>query len=130
MSWCSEWQYGPGGKLYQTLFQHPPNPGEGGGSATFAVDLPAPEPGQRLNLSFGTAVVQEGGDGVRFGVSVNGRELWSEPRAAATSALNELDLTRFGGNTISLTLSVDALGNASYDWAHWLRPAVVRIAAP
>ena len=123
LGWRTEWHRGPDRLLYPTLFQHPRNPNESLAEAVYTVGLPEGDP---LVLEFGTSVVHDDGNGVRFRVLVDGDERFTVDRAAGTSELHSLSLAGLAGKTVELTLSTDPLGDASYDWAHWLRPVIVR----
>jgi len=60
-------------------------------------------------------------------VLADGRELWSgvtRPGDAARAVA--VDLSPYAGQRVRLTLQVDSLGDPSGDWAHWVRPMVVR----
>jgi len=37
-----------------------------------------------------------------------------------------LDLLAYAGQTLKLTLRVNALANNAYDWANWVEPRVVQ----
>ncbi|MAG36749.1 MAG: hypothetical protein CL878_10990 [Dehalococcoidia bacterium] len=77
------------------------------------------------------------GDGVEFSVEVRRREdakpqvIWRQhlnPRAHSWERRwNEVrvDLRRFAGQTVELTLRTDFADEASYDWAGWGTPIVV-----
>ena len=82
--------------------------------------------GRGLRLSFGTVVNGPTHDGVRMSVLVGGQELWSETQAQANRpAAHSLDLRAFAGQTIALTLRVDALGDNTGDWSNWLQPVIL-----
>jgi hypothetical protein len=36
-----------------------------------------------------------------------------------------LDLSAYAGQTLKLTLRVNALANNTYDWANWVEPRIV-----
>lgn len=128
--WRMEWVRAMDGLLWPSLFHHPPGqPGKRLSTATYVLDLPAVSEGEGLILQFGTKVSHAGSDGVGFAVLVDGVKLWhgvtrpgDEPRQAA------IDLTGWAGRRIRLALQVDNLGDATGDWAHWVRPVVVRSA--
>ena len=126
LSWRADTQPTIDGHVWPTIFQHPHNPGEQLASATFIVPLPPVEGEGKLTLRFGTAVVHEAGNGVRFVVLVNGEEVFAADQPAAQSAFHTVDLTEHAGSTVELTLRTDPLGDPGNDWSHWLRPVVVR----
>ena len=127
---CLDWRLayakGADGRLYPTLFHHPPDPQKGVGEAAFSVALPANEPGERLVLRFGTVVNGPTHDGVKMTILAADRELFSETQAKANQPTDHtLDLSAFAGQTITLTLRVDAQGDNTGDWSNWLRPVIL-----
>lgn len=126
--WRIEWTRAMEGLLWPTLFHHPPGqPGQRLSTATYALDLPRLAEGEALRLEFGTKVLHPDSDGVGFAVLADGRELWSgvtRPGDAARAVA--VDLSPYAGQRVRLTLQVDSLGDPSGDWAHWVRPMVVR----
>jgi hypothetical protein len=86
-------------------------------------------------------------NGVRFVVLVNGREVWADTKTAflapktdaeksgqdsllptaAPFSDHTVDLSSYAGQTVSLTLRVNAMGNNANDWANWVEPRIVRI---
>jgi len=126
LDWRQAWAKGADGRTYPGLFQHPPDPAKGVSDAAFSIPLPGSTPGQRLVLRFGTAVSGPTHDGVRMSILVADRELWSERQAKQYQpADHALDLSAFAGQTITLILRVDALGDNTGDWANWLRPVIL-----
>jgi len=96
------------------------------GEATFGVELPKLEAGRRLVMRFGTVLTGPSYDGVSMSVLVDGHELWSETQTGQDQPRTHvLDLTDHAGQTVQLTLRVDALKNNGADWANWLRPVIV-----
>ena len=143
---CADWRSASvsrNGRLVRTLFQHPD--GLHDGDATYEIPLPALPRGRKLLLKFGTVISNQTLDGVRFSVLANGKELWSEtkvtfiaPDSAEAKPLQDtllpgkdpfsdaaLDLSAYAGQTLKLTLRVNALTNNAYDWANWVEPRVV-----
>ena len=110
-----------------TLLQHPPD--DGLGDATFPVPLPALENGKKLVLRFGTCCSDPTANGVGFTVLVDGKEVWSTEQKDLEPVNHELDLSDWAGKTLLLSLHVDALNNAEYDWSGWVRPQVVAVEA-
>jgi len=126
LAWRSAWAAGPDGLLYPTLFQHPLGPDKAPGEAVYRVELPGPQAGARLVLRFGTAITGPTDDGVRMSVAVNDKELWSETQLQKEQPHRGLvDLSAYAGQSIQLTLRVEARGNNAGDWSNWLRPVVV-----
>jgi hypothetical protein len=142
---CAEWRTSSvsrNGSLVRTLFQHPD--GVHDGDATYQIPLPPLPAGKKLLLKFGTVISNRTQDGVRFSVLANGKELWSEtkttflapeqPEAKPQDSLlpgkdpfsdQALDLSAYAGQTLKLTLRVNALSNNTYDWANWVEPRIV-----
>ena len=143
---CVDWRASTvprNGRLVRTLYQHPD--GQHDADATYEIPLPALPPAKKLLLKFGTVISNRTQDGVRFSVLANGRELWSETKAtfiAPDSADGQppqdsllpgkdpfsdeaLDLSSYAGQTLKLTLRVNALANNTYDWANWVEPRIV-----
>lgn len=111
------------GHTLLSLFHHPP--AQGPADATYEVPLPELEEGKKLVLRFATGLTGPTEDGVRFALVVNGREVWYKTQKELPPVDHAVDLSAWAGETISLTLRVEALGNERYDWAHWVRPQVV-----
>lgn len=123
---CRDWRPATiekDGRTLLTIFQHPP--AEGDGDATFVIDLPAPKPGEKLVMHFGTGFSGPTADGVRFAVLVDGSEVWSATQKDLPPADHEVDLSAWAGRSIKLTLRVNAVGNDTYDWANWVRPQIL-----
>ncbi|MBI5851300.1 MAG: NPCBM/NEW2 domain-containing protein [Planctomycetes bacterium] len=81
----------------------------------------ATKPGQ---LRFAVAKLGEGGDGVRFAVELDGRELWS---SVTESALPQRFTVAIPASSSARTLSfvVHARGDCAWDHACWLAPRLV-----
>jgi hypothetical protein len=143
---CADWRTSSvrrNGGLVRTLFQHPD--GQHDADATYEISLPALPQGKRLLLKFGTVISNQTQDGVRFSVLANGKELWAETKTtfivpdSPESKLSQdsllpgkdpfsdaaLDLSAYAGQTLKLTLRVNALANNAYDWANWVEPRIV-----
>jgi len=128
LDWRTTWERDADGRLYPTVFQHPPGEGDPVGKATYTVELPQPREGHRIALQFGVQLTSESDDGVRFAVLVDGVEAWSETQTQTRqSTHHQVDLSAHAGKTIRLTLEVDRLENASHDWSTWLRPVVLYV---
>jgi hypothetical protein len=122
-SWRTEVVVKSAGWAAKSIFQHPPE--EGAGTAAFPIDLPEAE-GDKLLMQFDTLLAGPSENGVEFSVRVNGAEVWRTHQTKEPSVPHEIDLTPYAGQTIELTLAVDAMGNTSYDWAHWVQPTIIR----
>jgi hypothetical protein len=143
---CADWRTSSvsrNGRLVRTLFQHPD--GAHDGDATYEIPLPALTAGRKLVLKFGTVISNRTQDGVRFAVLANGKALWSEARTAFLApdspeakpqsnvlpgedpfSDQTLDLSAYAGQSIRLTLRVNALASNTYDWANWVEPRIVQ----
>jgi hypothetical protein len=142
---CADWRTSSvqrGGRLLRTLFQHPD--GKNNGDASYDIPLPASPQGGKLGMKFATVISNRTQDGVRFSILVNGNELWNETKTAFISpdqaeihsahdsilpghdpfSDHVLDLSKYAGQTIRLTLRVNALANNSNDWANWVEPKI------
>jgi hypothetical protein len=64
-------------------------------------------------------------NGVRFAILVGGREAWGHTQGVGKAASHVVDLSAHAGRAVQVTLQVDGLGDASYDWANWVRPVIV-----
>jgi hypothetical protein len=142
---CADWRASSAprnGRLVRTLFQHPD--GLHDGDATYEITLPPLPQGKKLLLKFGTVISNRTQDGVRFSVLANSKELWSETKTTfiapdSTEGRPQdnllpgkdpfsdaaLDLSAYAGQTLKLTLRVNALANNTYDWANWVEPRIV-----
>jgi len=143
---CADWRPSSvqkDGRQVRTVFQHPDDKNDA--DATYQIALPAVSGGKKLLLRFGTVITNQTHNGVRYSVLINGREIWNETKttflaaeqgadkSAADSILpganpfsdHSLDLSAYAGQTIGLTLRVNALGDSGADWANWVEPKVV-----
>lgn len=113
------------GWLAPAIFHHPPNKGRG--SASFAITLPAVKAKERLLLRFGTARLNDQGDGVSFHVSIGTHELFAHHKPKPDYEPHEIDLTAWAGKTIDLKLAIDPLTNSASDHAAWVEPRILRL---
>ena len=113
--------------MIPAILQHPPH--EGIGTADYEIPLPAVESGKKLILRFGTGFREPTKNGVRFAIVIDGKEVWSTEQKDLEPVAHELDLSDWAGKTLPLSLHVDALNNAEYDWSGWVRPQVVIVEA-
>jgi hypothetical protein len=123
IGWRANWEVGADGKLRPSIFQHPPGD-VGSPDATFSVPLPNVKAGQWLVFRFDTVVTNEESDGVGFRVLVDGDQVWSTEQKPGPATAHEVDLTKYAGKTIRLTLRVDKLATPTGDWANWVGPVV------
>jgi len=113
------------GRTLPSLFQNPP--AEGMGDATFRIEL-LPEPdGKRLVLRFLAAFTGPTANGARLSVLIDGAEAWSSTQTTQPAEPADVALSTWAGRTVTLTLRVDALGDASNDWVDWVRPQVLLV---
>ncbi len=111
-----------GGETRPAMVTHPPI---GGVTAIdYLVTLPAGTPAH-LAFACGLQDGSKSTNGVAFIVEVNGQEVSRQVAAAADGwHPGEVDLTPYAGQTILLSLVVDSLGDASYDWSRWSQPRI------
>lgn len=122
-----------GGVTMPGIFQHPLDDGQA--RLSYEVAVPTLGDGDRAVFTF-SAGLRDGvdfadedraPDGVLCGVEVDGTlVLEFTVRDAAWRPL-AVDLTRFGGSTIRLTLATDADGTSNYDWLVWGDPTVYHL---
>ena len=109
-----------GGVKKPGLHAHPPANGH------LAMDflLRLPTTPARLEASAG---IRDGSNsrGVGFRVRVNGGELWTVDLRPGRWEPVQIDLARYAGRTIVLSLVTDALGDFEFDWASWGDPRLV-----
>lgn len=124
---CLDWRLAKekasSGPRVKGLFHHPKAKGDA--EASFPVTLPK---AKRLTLRFETlnAAKEPAPSGIRFGVKVDGKELWSgQVTDCGTPHPQSVDLSAYAGKTISLTLTTNANGKEAYCWAVWLAPAIL-----
>ncbi len=112
-----------GGWPAPSIFHHPPE--RGVSTAAYEVPLPPVPKGERLVLRFYTGFSGKTANGAAFAVLVNGRKIWHAIQTEQPPIARTLDLTSWAGTQAEIALQIDALGNTSYDWAHWVHPKVV-----
>jgi hypothetical protein len=128
--WRASWEVLPDGKLYPTLFQHPPLTGLGTAEAVFTLALPEPAPDEVLRFVARLAVLSPLSDGVRCSVLAGDEVLWDGAARPGDMVGVSADLTPYSGSTVRLVLRVDPLATNAGDWLNWAQPAVVREKAP
>ncbi|MHB1455752.1 MAG: DUF6259 domain-containing protein [Armatimonadota bacterium] len=103
-----------------SLAQHPP--GYGKTLVDYWITLPAKP--ARLVTAIGLRDESKS-EGVGFEVWVNGKSLYSKAIIPNTGWLPvEVDLAPYAGQNVMLSLVVDSLGSAYYDWAVWANPKI------
>ena len=115
---------GPGkgssaGETRQGISAHPPQRGHT--SLDYLLRLPDREP---ITLEFAAGVRDRSQtSGVIFIVEANARELYRQ-RLSKPDGWHpaQVDLSAFAGQTVLLSLIVDADGSYAYDWATWADP--------
>jgi hypothetical protein len=108
------------GVALRAIGAHPPT--EGGTYLDWPLALPA-EP-CRLRLRYG---VKDGGQSVIFMVAANGETLWQE-RVREPVGWREtvVDLSKWAGQSVLLSLITDSDGLNNCDWAQWGEPTLER----
>lgn len=87
-------------------------------------------PAQPLRLVFGAAI-QPHGEHVGFSVQVNARTVWDGGDPGAGRLVDgSVDLSRWAGQVILLSLVTDSLGSNNCDWAIWVNPRVEAARGP
>jgi len=124
-----------GGVTRPALMAHPPI---GGATAIdYLLTLPkipaGADSGPPAQLRFSCAIQDgacgeagaQGTNGIAFVVALNGQEV-SRQEVARPDGWHEgsLDLGAYAGQTVLLSLIVDALGEATCDWARWGEPRI------
>lgn len=124
-----------GGEQLRVLFVHPEEPPAPAATLTWQLNMSAVEAGEALLLLFhqglsdgwseatDPAVI----DGVRYQVTVDGELLHDEAWRTKGWGPRALDLTRFGGRSVTLTLGIDRNGTPNADWANWGAPRLVLV---
>jgi hypothetical protein len=110
------------GRFEPSLFEHPQP--EGDAEVVYAMALPAAP----TELRFATALGAKSGNGVRFSVGIDGKEIWNAEQKDGRRVERRIDLAPYAGKKIELALRVNAMGDTSNDWAHWVRPRVLLLA--
>ena len=129
---CADWRtcgIERNGKILNAIFMHPAS--EGVSTATYEISLPKAEASEKLAFKFATALTAASTNGVRFSVLINGNEVWGAIQQADKNDVSKsfeehsIDLSEWAGQSIKLTLQVDALGETANDWANWVEPQIV-----
>ena len=112
----------PDGGFVHAIMQHPMKPDSPNTTADFKIDLPKDG---KPELQFMTYRERPEGDGVVFRVRVDGKIVFQKTVEDQAMLEHRVDLTKYAGKSIKLTLEVGPRKNNNYDSAHWLSPAVV-----
>jgi hypothetical protein len=111
-----------GGEARPALITHPPIAGST--TIDYLLTLPASKPAQ---LRFSTAIQDgaKGTNGVAFLVAINGQVAWTQKVIGPDGwHPGSVDLKAYAGETVVLSLIVDAMGDATCDWARWGEPRI------
>ncbi len=121
-----------GGIAKDSIFQHPPA-AEGTASMRYAsLTMPAIDKGGLLVMTFHLGF-QDGAkfddpanpaDGVEYSVLANNDTVFREKYRAKEWASRGVDLSRYAGKKVDISLSVNALENGNYDWSLWGKPQI------
>ncbi|MEM9345843.1 MAG: DUF5722 domain-containing protein [Planctomycetota bacterium] len=112
----------PDGGFVEAFMLHPLRPDQPAATASYTVELPA---GRMPVFRFKTYREKEKGDGVIFRVRINGQIVFNKTVDDQAMRDHEIDLKKYAGKTIKLTLEVDPKRNNNYDSAMWMNPAIV-----
>lgn len=110
------------GGMAESLFLHPLDADQPPATTTYTLDLPADG---KPALQFQSYLGKDLGDGVIFRVRVDGEMVYSYPLDSQKIREHTVDLTKYAGQTIRLTLEVHPNRNNQYDEAQWLTPAII-----
>lgn len=105
--------------IYQQLFDHAPEKGQ----KIFNVTLNIPDDESKNNLKFKYGFVKGANqtDGVIFSILLNGVRQFSETKQyTGKLSTYDLDLTKYHGENVTLSLIVDPNGNNAFDWSAWV----------
>ena len=105
-----------GGVQKESINAHPPQIGQT--VLQYLLSLPQAE---EIMFSFSMGLLDERarGDGVSFGILVNGQNRFKHFTKAPGWIEKQISLSEFAGETVLLELVTDAGGSDSWDWAHW-----------
>ena len=122
-----------GGVTMRGIFQHPL--AEGKARLSYDVAIPTLGDDDRAVMLFSAGLrdgvdfsdAERAPDGVLCGVEVDGFRLLEFTVGDTQWRPFAVDLTRFSGATIRLTLATDADGTSNYDWLAWGDPTVYHL---
>lgn len=121
------------GRRLLGIDHHPQHPGAGRAQIEYpAIGLPAVGPGERL-LFVAELAIREGFDraanpqvdGVEFVVLIGATELLRQRQREQEWQPVVVDLGRWAGQTVTITLATECGANSNYDWAVWGRPRIL-----
>jgi len=109
-------------ELTQGIFAHPPTDGKC--YISFVVTLPL-SPSVNFKGTVGLKSGSSASDGVKFSVTVDGKQLWSQNVSAGSSLKNfSIPMSAYAGKTVLLTLITDSGDNSAFDYAFWGTPTL------
>ncbi|MFK7790855.1 MAG: DUF5722 domain-containing protein [Phycisphaeraceae bacterium] len=112
----------PDGGFVEAILLHPKQPESPNATALFEVKLPKQS---KPVFRFKTYREKTQGDGVVFRVRVDDAILFQKTVEDQAMLEHSIDLSKYAGKTIQLTLEVGPRRNNNYDSALWLNPAIV-----
>ena len=117
-----------GGVKEDAIFEHPLNPGLEA-SIDYELVLPPVQTNETLTFAFDVALSDgidlKQGDGVRFSVRVDGEAVFARDWQQCAWQSFAVDLGRWAGKKVKLSLRTDCRQNSAYDWALWGNPRVL-----
>ena len=119
-----------GGVKVDALFEHPLEPGREA-AVDYELTLPALGNGASLVFAFDLALADgiklAEGDGVRFRVAVGDEIAFTQDCHECVWRSYAVDLARWAGRKVKLSLRTDCRQNSAYDWALWGNPRVLLV---
>jgi hypothetical protein len=108
-------------QLRNGLFAVPPT----GGRSTVNYLITLPSGSMKFHTALGLKKGANNSNGVLFGVKVDGTQLFEKAVNPGTPFEEiSVDLSKYAGKTVLLTLYTDAQGDSSYDYAFWGDPVI------
>lgn len=121
-----------GGRTLEGIFLHASAPNQPASEIAFP-PFKFPKTGNgitgialRTGIGFkdGESFIEAKSDGCIFTVLANGEEIYRKDYATQEWLPESIDLTRFAGKDVALTLRVDPKKNSAADWASFAEPAL------
>jgi hypothetical protein len=110
-----------------SIWQHPPT--AGASVVQYQLDVPADVARLRFRVKAGIrngSLIAESPDNyVAFRFYVNGVRLWSTAKNSTTWDDVSVDLPTLAGQSITIQLVTDGLGDARWNWAVWGTPLLI-----
>ncbi|SVD28228.1 uncharacterized protein METZ01_LOCUS381082, partial [marine metagenome] len=124
-----------GGVAKPAIFEHPLS--EGDSRIEYTVELPTVEDNEKL-IFYSFVGLRDGidfdypatkPDGVHFAIEIDGERVCNSFSLTCEWKENNVDLTRFAGDTrkISLITNAGESNDVSYDWALWGEPQLIKL---